>query len=124
MSAREPSRGRIRPGTGRALSGLGVLAVLAGCAGAAVSSARLPGVQGAATTCSLRAVLNIRRGSLIRTEADLVDVARRYGITLTVLQSMGRDTKMIVIRENGPQEVCEDALATLRNDLNIESIER
>ena len=51
-------------------------------------------------------------------------VARRLGITLTVLQSMGRDTKMVVFRENGPPEDCEDAMAALRDDLRIESIER
>lgn len=107
------------------LLGLGLLAVLAGCAGAQVSSTRLPGAPGAGTTtCSLRAVVNIRQGSSIRNDSDLVDIARRLGVTLSVLQSMGRDTKMVVFRENGPPEVCEDALSTLRNDLRIESIER
>jgi hypothetical protein len=37
---------------------------------------------------------------------------------------MGRNSKLIVIRENGPQNACEDSLAELRNDLRIESIER
>lgn len=125
MAGQGPSSLGSNRGARAALLGLGVLAMLAGCAGAQVSSARLPGAQSAAaTTCSLRAVVNLRQGSSIRSESDLVDIARRLGITLTVLQSMGRDTKMVVFRENGPPQVCEDAMAALRDDLRIESIER
>lgn len=123
----DPTSSRVRtlPAALVSLLGLGFLVSLAGCTGAPVSSARLPGTPGVGSTyCSLRATVNLRPGSSIRSESDLVDVARRLGITISVLQSMGRDTKMIAIRENGPAEVCEDALAALRDDLRIESIER
>jgi hypothetical protein len=125
MSDRVSSCARSLVPAGTAIPGLAVLLALAGCAGVPASSSRLPGERGPINpSCTLRAVVNIRQGSSIRSETDLVDVARRLGITLTVLQSMGRDTKMVVFRENGPPEACEDAMAALRDDLRIESIER
>jgi hypothetical protein len=59
-----------------------------------------------------------------RNDADLVEIARRVGVNLSVLQSMGRNSRMVVIRENGPPEACENALEELRTDLRIESIDR
>ncbi len=111
------------PGVGVALLGGCLLLALAGCA--APSGAGLPGAQRVGDVrCSLRAVVNLRQGSSIRNDSDLTEVARRLGVNLSVLQSMGRNSRMVVIRENGPQEACEDSLAELRNDLRIESIER
>lgn len=104
------------------LAGCLVMA-LAGCA--APPGERLPGAPRVGDVrCSLRAVVNIRQGSSIRSDSDLTEVARRLGVNLSVLQFMGRNARMVVIRENGPQEACEQALSELRTDLNIESIER
>jgi hypothetical protein len=125
MPSQEFSGGRSLPRIGSAL-GIGCLILaLGGCAGTSQSGPRPPGAQRVVSpTCSLRAVANIRQGSSIRSDADLVDIARRLSVNLSVLQTMGRNSKMIVIRENGPQELCEDSLATLRNDLRFESIEQ
>ncbi len=93
--------------------------------GAGPSTERLPGARKVVgSTCSLRAVVNIRQGAPIRSDSDLVEIARRLGVTLSVLQSMGRNARMVVIRENGPPDTCEEALAELRSDLRIESVER
>lgn len=125
MSRRESSRRRSLRVAGVALVGSGLFVALGGCAVATPSTERLPGAQRVGNAaCSLRAVVNIRQGSAIRNDVDLVDVARRLGVNISVLQSMGRNSKMVVFRENGPPAACEDALATLRDDLRIESIER
>ena len=106
------------------LGGCLVLA-LGGCASALPSKTRVPGSERASNaTCSLRAVVNIRQGALIRNDAELVDAARRLSVNISVVQSMGRNARMVVFRENGPQALCEEALETLRDDLRIESIER
>jgi hypothetical protein len=97
--------------------------VLAGCA--APSGERQAGAQRVGdVSCSLRALVTLRQGSSIRSDSDLAEIGRRLGVNVSVLQSMGRNSKLIVIRENGPQNACEDSLAELRNDLRIESIER
>lgn len=96
---------------------------LGGCVASAVS-ARPPTAQSAASSCTLRAVVTVRRGSTVRNDSDLVDLARRLGVHLDVLQSMGSTSKMVVFRENGPEAYCEEALSALRSDLRIESVER
>lgn len=122
---RASSRWEGHRGAGVALVGTCLLVALGGCAAAGPSTERLPGAQRVGnTTCSLRAVVNIRQGSSIRSDSDLVEIARRLGVTLSVLQSMGRNSRMVVIRENGPPEACENSLAELRNDPRIESVER
>jgi hypothetical protein len=108
-----------------ALLGACLILAIDGCASAQPSTTRAPGGQPASNaSCSLRAVVNIRQGALIRNDAELVDAARRLSVNISVLQSMGRNSRMVVFRENGPQAQCEESLATLRDDLRIESIER
>lgn len=119
-ASRQPSA---PPVVSVALLGGCLALVLAGCA--APSGERQPGAQRAGeVSCSLRALVTLRQGSSIRGDSDLVEIGRRLGVNVSVLQSMGRNSKLIVIRENGPQNACEDSLAELRNDLRIESIER
>ncbi len=125
MSSRESSRLRRVRDAGIALLGSCFVVALGGCAAASSSTERSPGAQRVvAASCSLRAVVNLRQGSALRSDWDLVELARRLGVNLSVLQSMGRNSRMIVIRENGPPETCEDSLTELRSDLRIESIER
>lgn len=125
MSRRGASRWERLQRTGVALVGTCLVAALGGCAGAGPSTERLPGARKVVgSTCSLRAVVNIRQGAPIRSDSDLVEIARGLGVTLSVLQSMGRNARMVVIRENGPPDTCEEALAELRSDLRIESVER
>ena len=69
-------------------------------------------------------MVNLRQGPLNRNDTDLVEIARRVGVNLRVLQSFGRNSRMVVIEENGPQEACERSLEELRTDLRIESIDR
>lgn len=110
---------------GIALLGCCLIVSLGGCASATSSAERSSGAERTRdTSCSLRAVVNVRQGSSIRNDSDLVEMARRLGANLSVLQTMGRNSKMVIFRENGPQAACEDSLALLRNDLRIESIER
>ena len=107
------------------LVGAWFIATLGGCAGTSASTQRLPGAQRVGNpACSLRVVVNLRQGPMNRNDTDLVELARRLGVNLNVLQSMSRNAKMVVIRENGPPEACENALEELRTDLRIESIER
>ena len=124
MPSDESTRRRSVRGVDIALvTGCLVLA-LHGCA-VAESGGRPPVAQGAGNaSCSLRAVVNVRQGASIRSDSDLVEAGRRLGINIIVLQPMGRNARMIVFQENGPQEACEDSLAILRSDLHIESIER
>lgn len=123
MPSGESSRHPSKPGTGVALLGACLALVLSGCA--APSGERQPGAQRVGDVrCSLRAVVNLRQGSSIRNDSDLIEVARRLGVNLSVLQAMGRNSRMVVIRENGPDAACEDSLSELRNDLRIESVER
>jgi hypothetical protein len=123
MSSSElPAPWRLRPLGATLLAGC---LALGGCAVATPSSQRVPGAQRASNpTCSLRAVVNIRQGSSIRGDSDLVEAGRRLGINISVLQTMGRNSRMVIFREDGSDAACEDSLAVLRNDLRIESIER
>ncbi|MEQ1580329.1 MAG: hypothetical protein ABL964_07045 [Steroidobacteraceae bacterium] len=123
MPGAESSRHPGKPGTCIALLGGCFAMVLAGCAAPSVE--RQPGAPRVGdVSCSLRALVTLRQGSSIRSDSDLAEIGRRLGVNMSVLQSMGRNSKLIVIRENGPEAACEDSFAELRNDLRIESIER
>lgn len=125
MSSQASSHWVNLEGKGAVLVGAWFITALAGCAGTGPSAQRLPGAQRVGNpACSLRAVVNLRQGPFRRNDTDLVEIARRVGVNLNVLQSMGHNAKMVVIRENGPPEACENALEELRTDLRIESIER
>ncbi len=125
MSNRESSYLRSATGAGIALLGSSLIVALGGCAGASTSPERSPGAQRVVpASCSLRAVVNLRQGFSIRSDWDLVELGRRLGVNLSVLQSIGRNSRIVVIRENGPPEACENSLEELRSDLRIESIDR
>lgn len=108
------------------LLGACATAFVTACAGTGspATSTTAPARQAGTDRCSLRAVVNVRSSTSIRNDAELVDVARRMGVTMDVLQPIGRNSKMVMIRENGPPRACEESLSTLRNDPRIESVDR
>lgn len=75
--------------------------------------------------CSMRLQISLSpAGSMTRLDQDLADIGRNLGVTLDVVQSMGRNRHMINMRGEGTQRVCEDAFEQLRMDVRIESAQR
>ncbi len=108
---------------GRAAFYLAIVGVLAGCAGSPASNTGDSRRAAMMERCSERVIVYIRQGTSIRSDFELVEVGRRLGFTLEVLQTMGRNSKMVMIRGNGPQEVCDSAVEQLKEDPRIESIQ-
>ena len=99
--------------------------LLAACAASTLGEqSPAPGRQVGNQSCSLRATVHIRQGTSIRSDADLAELGRRLGVNLTVLQSLSISTKLVNIRESGPDSLCEMSFEALRNDLQIESVQR
>lgn len=72
----------------------------------------------------MRMIVHTRQGSGIRNDFELVEAGRRAGIQLQVLQTMGRNSRMIMIRGLGPEQLCEEAAEQLSLDPRIESVQR
>ncbi len=124
-SMQRTSRVSSWPAVAVCITGIAV-AVLAGCTSAGQSSPRYPASSASSrpSSCSMRMIVHTRQGSGIRNDFELVEAGRRAGIQLQVLQTMGRNSRMIMIRGLGPEQLCEEAAEQLSLDPRIESVQR
>lgn len=113
-------------GLGRGIAGFSLGAfLLAGCTATPSPPSGLPRTAASSNSsmCSVRATIHLRAGPGMRGDFELMDIARRAGVQMDVMQTISRTTRMVTLRGFGSPTLCEEAIEELRLDPRIESID-